>query len=295
MASRDLDRRLLRRDGVGVRSRRGRRVWRDLFIGATYSRFHDSRAADVTAQVPHPFFFNQPRTISSDSEALPHDEDAIHFSAAWVFPVGRRLEVGIFGGPSIIWVTRDLVSTVEFTEAYPYDTASFSGTTSERAREAGFGVHGGFDVTWLLYPQVGIGGTLRYSRAAVDLPMPGGGSTSFDAGGLQAAVIVKLRVLAKPTPPARPAPPPNAPRGVPPPNLQLPVPGTLPTAVVTATAPVFLRPDTNLTPLRQLQADTTVRVLDEAGDWVQIEFDDRQFGRRVAYIQRKFVRLEPRR
>jgi hypothetical protein len=271
------------------------RVWRDLFIGATYSRFHDSRPSDVTAQIPHPFFFNQPRTISGESEGLPHDEDAIHVSAAWIFGLGRRLEVGIFGGPSAIRVTRDLLADVEFTEEYPYDTATFSRATSEPARKVGYGAHGGFDLTWLLSPQVGIGATLRYSRAAVDLPVPGGGSTSFDAGGLQAAATVKLRILAPARRPARPAPPPDAPRGVPPPGLQLPVPGILPSAVVTATAPVFLRPDATLTPLRQLQADTPVRVLDEAGDWIHIEFDDRQFGRRVAYIQRKFVRLEPRR
>ena len=94
----------------------GWRVWRNLFVGATYSHFHDSRTAAVTAQIPHPFFFNQPRTIAGDSVDLGHDENAGHFSLWWIVPAGRRLEVGVFGGPSVIAVSRPLVKDVQYTE-----------------------------------------------------------------------------------------------------------------------------------------------------------------------------------
>jgi hypothetical protein len=268
------------------------RVWRKLFLGATYSRFHDSRAAEVTAQVPHPFFFNQPRTITGESGELPHDENALHISAAWIFPVGHRLEIGIFAGPSAFYVSRDLVENVEFTEEYPYDTATFTRATADRVNERAFGVHGGLDVTWLLNPRIGIGGTLRYSRAATDLAGPSGGTASFDAGGLHAAATLKFRILPQRRAPVRPVAPRNRPMNDGAPGTQIPPPGTFATALLTANAPVFLRPDTSLTPLRQLPTNTRVRILEEAGDWLRVEFDDRQLGRRVGYVQRSFVRIE---
>jgi hypothetical protein len=276
--------------GVEFEIGAGWRIWQNLFAGATYSRFHNSRKADVTAEIPHPFFFEQSRHISGESGALDHDENGGHISLTWIAPVGRRLEVAVFGGPSIINVSRQLVKDVEYGDSYPYDTATFSQATVERASNTSLGAHGGLDVTWLLNRQVGVGGLVRYSRANVDLKTPAGGSISFDAGGLQAAVVVKVHILAT-EPPPQPAPAP-APR-----------PGTgremaasdaplLPTAVTTATAPVFLRPDSSLQPLRQLPVGTRLRVLDQTNDWVHVEFQDRQYGRRVGYIQKAFVRFD---
>ena len=266
----------------------GWRVWRNLFAAATYSRFHESRSADISAQIPHPFFFNQPRSISGESLALSHDENAVHLSAWWIVPAGRRFEVGIFGGPSIISVSRPLVKDVQYSDEYPYDTATFSEAPVGDVSKTAIGVHGGVDVTWLLSRQIGVGGTLRYARAGIDLSTPAGGATSFDAGGLQAAVVLKVRILGKPPArvPVRPTPPRNVPRP------QDPVAGAVSTAVTTATAPVFLRPDATLTPLRQLPTGTRLRVLDQTADWLHVEFEDRQYGRRVGYIQRAFVRLE---
>jgi hypothetical protein len=278
------------RTGLEIEAGAGWRVWRRLFAGATYSRFHDSRSAGVTGQIPHPFFFNQARSISGESAALSHDENAVHISAWWIVPVSRRLEVGIFGGPSIIGVSRPLVKDVEYTETYPFDTAAFSVAPVESVSKTAAGVHGGIDVTWLLNRQIGIGGTVRYSHAAVDLDTPSGGSVSFDAGGLQAAVAIRVRILAKPPAraPARPAPPRTAPGTVP--RIQDPSAGAV-TAVTTAIAPVFLRPDATRTPLRQLPTGTSVRVLEQTGDWLRIEFNDQQYGTRIAYIQRAFVRI----
>lgn len=266
----------------------GWRVWRALFLGATYSRFHDSRRAAVTGSVPHPFFFNQPRQISGESAALAHDEDGVHVSAYWIVPAARRLEISVFGGPSIIAVSRDLIRAVEYTEEYPYDEATFSVAPAGDARKTGFGAHGGVDVTWLVNPQVGVGGTLRYSRATVDLPTPVGGSAAVDAGGLQAVFSVKFRFPAKTAarrgPGMLPAPPPTGAPKVPPP------PGVVPAVVTIEATPVFLRADATLTPLRQLPAGMRLRVLGQSADWVHVEFDDSRFGRRVGYVQRTMVR-----
>jgi hypothetical protein len=202
----------------------------------------------------------------------------------------------VFGGPSIIYVSRQLVEDVEFTEAYPYDTAEFSMATVEKASKTGIGVHGGASVSYLVTRQIGVGGLVRYSRASLDLPTPSGGSVALDAGGLQAAATVTVRLFRKPAAP--PVPPRATPARTPPGTTQRPaaVPdipsGPIGTAIATATAPIFLRPDATLKPLRQALTGTRLRIIDQTADWVHVEFDDPQYGRRVGYVQKAFVRIE---
>jgi len=61
-----------------------------------------------------------------------------------------------------------------------------------------------------------------------------------------------------------------------------------------ASAPVFLYPDTTRVPLTTLKRGTVVRVLEVEGNWVQVEFQDPQFDKRIGYIERKNIVL-PRR
>jgi hypothetical protein len=70
--------------------------------------------------------------------------------------------------------------------------------------------------------------------------------------------------------------------------LQQPVRRT----VVTEARPVFLVADSSRTPLRVLAAGTPLRILKTEGDWLQVEFDDPNWGRRVGYIRKDFVHSE---
>ena len=86
-------------------------------------------------------------------------------------------------------------------------------------------------------------------------------------------------------PPAPTVPPEDIPTKRPP----AAVPEPAADGVIVEAAPVFLLPDATRTPLRILQPGTSVRILEETTDWVRVEFQDVQFGRRVGYVQRKFV------
>jgi hypothetical protein len=61
--------------------------------------------------------------------------------------------------------------------------------------------------------------------------------------------------------------------------------------IILASAPVYLRPDTNLEPLRVLEAGTAVKILQENEEWIRIEFPDRFLGPRIGYVLRTYVRL----
>lgn len=66
---------------------------------------------------------------------------------------------------------------------------------------------------------------------------------------------------------------------------------TLRTATTTVAAPVFLTANENQTPLRVAKEGSVLLLLDLTGDWCHVEFQDPDFGRRVGYIQTKYVRL----
>jgi hypothetical protein len=69
-------------------------------------------------------------------------------------------------------------------------------------------------------------------------------------------------------------------------------PGSVATTVtVTEDAPIFLEPGTARDALRVAKQGSVLRLLDRAvADWCHIEFQDPQYGRRVGYIEAKFVR-----
>ena len=130
----------------------------------------------------------------------------------------------------------------------------------------------------------------RY-RIIPDVLGEGGVSSSFDEdflGGFQISVGVRLGFGG----PRYVVPPPKATPPAPSSRTTMPSPGArLDGGVILETAPVFLLPDSTRTPLRTLTAGTTVRILEEKGDWVRIEFRDTQYGARVGFVQRKFVQV----
>ncbi len=62
-------------------------------------------------------------------------------------------------------------------------------------------------------------------------------------------------------------------------------------ATVTADAPIYIRAEVSPTPLRVAAPGTRLRLLHDSGDWLQVEFGDPQYGRRVGWTQRQFVTL----
>jgi hypothetical protein len=63
-----------------------------------------------------------------------------------------------------------------------------------------------------------------------------------------------------------------------------------PKATVTTAAPIFIQPGAQ-TPLRVATIGTSLRVLQEDGEWLEVEFNDPQFGRRVGWTHKKLVRM----
>lgn len=59
---------------------------------------------------------------------------------------------------------------------------------------------------------------------------------------------------------------------------------------VLSNSPIYLLPDENREPLRIAKLGSILRVKERSGDWLNVEFQDPQFGRRTGYIQARSVR-----
>lgn len=177
--------------GVLVDVRGGYRVWKRVTLGAAVTRFSQRRSARVQAQLPHPFFDNQFRRIEGTTSAL-RGETGAHLLIGWMQPVSDRLRILLAAGPSFLNVEQTLVTAVQFSETYPYDTAEFTGATTRRATRGAAGFHAGADVSWAFGRRLGAGALVQFTRARVRLDAGDTRRVSIDAGGVQASAGVRL-------------------------------------------------------------------------------------------------------
>jgi len=164
--------------------RGGALLYRRLGAAVAVTKFTETGGADVRARVPHPFVFERPREVTGDPSGFRREELGIHMQATYTVPVTRRIVATMFGGPSFFNLQQDLVERVQYSEAYPYDTATFTGVEQRRAKDSGIGFNAGMDVAYFFAKQVGVGGVVRFSRASMNLDAAPGQSQRIDAGGL---------------------------------------------------------------------------------------------------------------
>lgn len=63
-------------------------------------------------------------------------------------------------------------------------------------------------------------------------------------------------------------------------------------AIVISNAPIYIKPQLLPVPLRTAAVNTVLQVLEEQGGWVQVQFQDPQYGRRVGWVEAKHLRIE---
>jgi hypothetical protein len=171
------------------------RVARELYAGIAVSFFDAPGAGQLTARVPHPLQFNQPRTVTGDLSAIPRRETAGHLQIAWAVPATGDLELLFFGGPTMFIVQQVLVTRLELgldNEAFPFDTLAFPSTATETIRDDVFGYNAGVDVTWRFARNIGAGFLIRYSHGSKDFTPTGGQAVKIEAGGLHAGGGIRV-------------------------------------------------------------------------------------------------------
>lgn len=161
------------------------RAWRNLAVGAAASWLSQSRDEAVSASLPHPLYFKAPRTVTGMTAGVPRQELALHGDVSWLVPAGRAAQFALFAGPSYFHVKQALVTNVNATEVYPYDTAAFASATTVTTSKSRAGFNAGADFILRVAKSAGVGVTARYSRASLQLSASTADTVSIRAGGLQ--------------------------------------------------------------------------------------------------------------
>ena len=161
------------------------RLAQSLGVSVALSYLSGRASGDVTADLPHPFYFDQARTVTGTT-SLERSEFVTHTNLA-VLAAWSRVELILSGGASFFAVDQDVVSDVAYDEEYPYDSATFSSATVSRVSESKVGYNVTADVAWKLGRRWGVGGMIRFSRARIPLAVSGVDLGTLDAGGVQAA------------------------------------------------------------------------------------------------------------
>ena len=180
-------------------------LWRNLALGLDVSSFRSVHPAQVSSELPHPFFFDLPRTTTGTAGGLERQELGVHIRALWATQFSDWLVVSVSGGPSLISARQDLVSAVQHTEmGFPFDEVVYEGHTVTGQSETTFGLNGGIDIDgYVLHKipflsqyetleQVGVGLLLRYVRGSVDLQV-GDDPIEVALGGLQITAGLRFR------------------------------------------------------------------------------------------------------
>jgi methylated-DNA-[protein]-cysteine S-methyltransferase len=167
--------------GPAFGARGGVRVWKNLAIGAGLEVTATSQRLNVTGLLPHPFQFNQYREVDGTASGLSRAETLVAFEVSWYAALARRVDMIVFAGPAYINVRQDMATRIQFTESYPFETATFTGVETTSVSGGAIGVTAGVDVSYLVTRQFGIGGDVRYLRVGrAGAPQP--------ARGLRASV-----------------------------------------------------------------------------------------------------------
>ena len=155
-------------------------------VGVAVSSYSERRDGAVTGSIPHPFFFNTPRSLSGTARQPAAQRGRRAHSGGLRDRDEDEYDVAISAGPTIFRVSQDLVSNAVYAETYPYDTVTFTSATTVRAQGTKTGFNVGVDVGYKLGTNLGVGGLVRFSRATLSFPLTGSAAdVSVDAGGLQ--------------------------------------------------------------------------------------------------------------
>jgi hypothetical protein len=177
--------------GPAFGARGGVRVWKNLAVGGGLAITSTSQSLDVTGRLPHPFQFNQPREVDGTASGLARVETLAAFEVSWLVALARRVDMFVFGGPAYIGVRQDMATRIQFTESYPYDTATFTGVETASVSGGGVGATAGIDVSYLVTKRFGVGGQLRYSYASATLT-PSTQPAKVGLGGLHLAFGARI-------------------------------------------------------------------------------------------------------
>jgi len=169
------------------------RVWRNLGVGVSASGFSTSFPAALTGSIPNPFLFNRARTFDGSVDDLERTERALGVHLRGFFRLSPKFAVSAFAGPTRLSVTQDVVTAIQYSEAYPYDTATFRAAQITTDEVNKWGVGAGADLAFFVTRRIGVGLGIKYNGGEVELLSLGGAPLQSKLGGVEFGGGLRLK------------------------------------------------------------------------------------------------------
>ena len=160
----------------------GYRLWPSIAAAVGVSTSSGSGDAAALLAVPNPLFRGRPTLTAISYDDLKQSTVAINFQIVFMRPITDRLDLSIFGGPSVVRVKQDLAGAV------PSATSAATAVESQSKTTAKAGTVGA-DLSYWLNDRYAVGGFVRYAGGQVDLPAV----SNLTFGGAQAAGGIRIR------------------------------------------------------------------------------------------------------
>ena len=160
----------------------GYRVYRQLSVGVGFSAFSKTGSGTIAASIPNPAIVNRPATSTTSGTGLKHRELGTHLLFIWTQPIRKNFEATIFGGPSFIRLTQDVM-----TATVPAGTQTVN-VASESQKANATGGNAGVNLNYMVKPNYGVGVFIRYAGGTAKLK-----SGDAKVGGLQLGGGLRLR------------------------------------------------------------------------------------------------------
>jgi opacity protein-like surface antigen len=160
-------------------------------LSATFAVLKRSESASYTARVPHPLYLNRHREVNASLGDLHFSDTDGHLALAYLGHAGG-LDLSLFAGPSLFHVTSDLITQLQYSQEYPYDSLQVTSVPTASAGKTAFGFNVGGGLERRLGGHLAVGGQVRYSLGSAKLENGGQDTVTVNAGGLE--VLVGLRV-----------------------------------------------------------------------------------------------------
>jgi hypothetical protein len=157
---------------------------KNLLAGVSISHVASTNAVAITGSIPDPVFFGHLRNVSATQGGAKHSETGVHLDAIYMIPVANKIDVAVFGGPSIYWVSQDTVGSVTVTEPTPTLTASMQNVSKT---EGGFNLGG--EVQYVVHKNIAVGVLGRYAWADATIE---GADKKLTLGGFQLGAGIRV-------------------------------------------------------------------------------------------------------
>ena len=165
----------------------GLRVRKNFAVALSVSGRSATTDGALLASIPHPVFFDQPRTVAGSVSDMKHSELWTSLLFAWMYPVTDKIEVMAMAGPAVVFVQHEVVTGVTVTEGsgnVPTLTVQL-----ESLEKSPWGVMAGVDGRYTITSKIGAGVFLRYTAAKANLTS----ETQLNVGGFQVGAGVRVK------------------------------------------------------------------------------------------------------